>query len=82
MRQTATTELADRSVASLSIGERARVLLARALAVEAPVLLVDEPIAMLDPFHQLTIMGMLQRLCGAGPAAAVRRPWWWPCCTT
>ncbi len=61
MQQTATTELADRSVASLSIGERARVLLARALSVEAPVLLVDEPTAMLDPFHQLTVMRVLQR---------------------
>jgi iron complex transport system ATP-binding protein len=67
MQQTATTELAGRSVGSLSIGERARVLLARSLAVRAPVLLVDEPIAMLDPFHQLTIMGMLQRYAADGP---------------
>jgi iron complex transport system ATP-binding protein len=59
LAQTATTELADRSVGALSVGERARVLLARALAVRAPVLLVDEPIAMLDPFHQLEIMGVL-----------------------
>ena len=61
LAQTATTSLADRSVAALSVGERARVLLARALAVRAPVLLVDEPIAMLDPYHQLEIMGVLSR---------------------
>src|SRR5258706_13064480 len=61
LTQTATVDLADRSVAALSVGERARVLLARALAVRAPVLLVDEPIAMLDPFHQLEIMSVLAR---------------------
>ena len=60
LAQTATAELADRSVAALSVGERARVLLARALAVRAPVLLVDEPIAMLDPYHQLQVMATLR----------------------
>jgi iron complex transport system ATP-binding protein len=60
LAQTETTALADRSVDRLSIGERARVLLARALAVRAPVLLVDEPIAMLDPYHQLHVMTVLR----------------------
>jgi iron complex transport system ATP-binding protein len=59
MQATDTLEFAARSVDRLSVGERARVLLARALAVQAPVLLVDEPIAMLDPYHQLHVMGAL-----------------------
>jgi len=60
LEQTETTEFAERGVDRLSGGERARVLLARALAVRAPVLLVDEPIAMLDPYHQLQVMAMLR----------------------
>lgn len=57
-----------RTVATLSAGERMRVLFARALAVEAPMLFADEPVAALDPFHQLQIMELLQAraLAGAG----------------
>src|SRR5690606_8588718 len=52
--------LAARSVATRSGGERARVLLARAVAVNARVLVVDEPIASLDPYHQLQVMTLLR----------------------
>ena len=52
-------EFADRPIDSLSGGERTRAHLARAFAVEAPALLVDEPTASLDPYHQLAVMRLL-----------------------
>ena len=60
MARTGTTDLAARNVQSLSGGERARVMLARVLAVDAPILLADEPTASLDPHHQLAVMHDLQ----------------------
>ncbi len=65
--------LLDRPVSVLSGGERTRILLARALAVEAPLLLADEPIAALDPYHQLHVMEILQTRAhsGAGVLAVI-----------
>ena len=57
---------ARRRIDTLSGGERARVLLARALAVGAPVLLVDEPTAALDPRHQLAVFDILRKEADAG----------------
>lgn len=51
--------LRDRIATQLSGGERARVMLARALAVGAPALIVDEPLAALDPGHQIDVMALL-----------------------
>lgn len=52
--------LRDRVATELSGGERARVLLARALAVEARGLIADEPLASLDPGHQIDVMELLR----------------------
>ncbi|MXQ11935.1 ABC transporter ATP-binding protein [Microvirga makkahensis] len=59
-----------RAATDLSGGERARVLLARALATQAPVLLADEPVAALDPRHQLVVLEVLRRQARAGRTVA------------
>lgn len=63
--------LADRGVAEMSGGERARVLLARALVVQAPLLLADEPIAGLDPDAQLLVLERLRARADAGGGVLV-----------
>jgi iron complex transport system ATP-binding protein len=50
---------AERPITELSGGERARIMLARALAVGAPILIADEPVASLDPEHQISVMKTL-----------------------
>ena len=62
---------AERRVDELSSGELARVLLARALATQAPVLLADEPAAHLDPAHQLQLMELLCDEAARGGAIVV-----------
>jgi len=59
LAKTDSTRFADRPVTALSGGERARVLLARVLAARTAVVLADEPVAALDPGHQLAVMEML-----------------------
>jgi iron complex transport system ATP-binding protein len=60
------TELAGRVATELSGGERARVMLARALAAGAAGLIVDEPLASLDPGHQIDVMDLLAREAATG----------------
>ncbi len=66
MRRADVAPFAERIVTTLSGGERARIMIARALAVEAPVLLADEPVASLDPYHQLHVMELLRDLARDG----------------
>ena len=61
----------SRTVTRLSGGEQARALIARALAQETDLLMADEPIAGLDPAHQIATMQMFQRLAADGRAVLV-----------
>jgi len=61
----------DRPFGELSGGEQARVLLARALVVDAPILLADEPNAALDPFYQISTMKILKAEAAAGKTVIV-----------
>lgn len=59
---TDTAEFADRQLAHLSGGERQRVFIARAVAQDTPILLLDEPTSFLDLRHQVGVYDLLKRM--------------------
>lgn len=67
--RTDTGQFADRGIATLSGGERQRVLLARALAQDAPLLLLDEPTGSLDINHQVRTLELVRDLVSEGRTA-------------
>lgn len=64
-------DLLDRDVSNLSGGERMRVLLARLFAGQHEIILADEPVASLDPNHQIHVMELLAEHAKSGNAVIV-----------
>ncbi len=68
LRRVGAGELAERPLGELSSGERQRVAVARALAQQTPILLLDEPTSFLDLRYQVELFDLLRSLAGEGRA--------------
>lgn len=71
MQQAGITHLSQRSYPSLSGGEQQRTQLARVLAQDTDILLLDEPLSALDIAHQLQTMELLKQLAEEGKAIVI-----------
>lgn len=71
LREAQLEELSERLMNELSGGERQRAVLARALATEAGILLLDEPTANLDITHQATILALVRKRCDSSGTSAL-----------
>lgn len=71
LARTNLTAMAGRVVNTLSGGERSRALLARVLAGHPDWLLADEPLASLDPAHQIDVLGVLRCMAARGAGVVV-----------
>jgi iron complex transport system ATP-binding protein len=71
LEETELSDLSGRLMNELSGGERQRALMARALATEAPILLLDEPTANLDLSHQATLLSLVRSRCDRHQSSAL-----------
>ncbi len=71
LAQVGMADLADRRIGELSGGQRQRAFLARALAQEASILLLDEPVSGVDTLSQQAVLALLARLAGDGTTILV-----------
>jgi iron complex transport system ATP-binding protein len=71
IRRLGLEEFRARAASRLSGGEQARALIARALAQDTPLLMADEPIAGLDPAHQISTMQVFRQLANEGRSVVV-----------
>ncbi len=71
MEQAGCYDLRNRPVTELSGGEKQRVLIARALAQQTPVLFLDEPTSHLDPKYQVSITGLVRDMAASGKGLLV-----------